>query len=296
MLLATDLHYALDPLLKDSLYSLLLRAGYPETPPLPMSNQMPGDRFLELDGARLRWRLEGRGPPLALLHGWALDLDYWDPLVELLAPLYTLLRYDRRGFGLSTGQPDIHRNVDDLRAVLDAAGIDRAVLIGMSQGARLALHFACRNPQRSRALVLDGPPALETESELPLARLRSVLETQGAKALHEEILSLPLMRLATPEATARRLLESIVSRYCGLDLLQSRTHAAAPDLGSIRAPACVLNGMRDSHERRAASRGIAASMPAARHVELPGAGHLALLDAPGDYASVVSEFCLALPP
>lgn len=261
-----------------------------------MSNETPGDRFLELGSARLRWRLEGSGTPLVLLHGWALDLDYWNPLAQLLAPRYTLLRFDRRGFGLSTGQPDIHRNVEDLCAVMDAAGVDRAVLVGMSQGARLALHFASRNAARARALVLDGPPALETESELPLGWLRAVLEARGTQALHEAILGLPLMRLANPDAVMQRLLESIVSRYQGLDLLHPRAHATAPALGAIQLPVCVLNGGRDSDERRTASRGIAAAMPAARHVELPGAGHLALLDAPGDYASAVNQFCLALRP
>lgn len=261
-----------------------------------MSNQMTGDQFLELDSTRLRWRLDGSGPPLALLHGWALDLDYWEPLVARLAPRYTLLRFDRRGFGLSTGLPDIHRNVADLCAVMDAAGIDRAVLVGMSQGARLALHFASRKPARTRALVLDGPPALETESELPLGQLRSVLEAGGAAALQAQVLQLPLMRLAFQDAPARPLLESIVARYRGLDLLHPRAHAAAPVLGDIRVPACVLNGIDDSFERRTAGRAIAASIPGARQILLRGAGHLALLDVPGDYARVVDGFCLALPP
>src|SRR5262245_47786394 len=110
---------------------------YPQARPLDMSTQSGVDRYLESNGARLRWRLQGSGPALALLHGWALDLDYWNPAVERLAAHFTVLRFDRRGFGLSGGQPDIHRNVADLAAVLDAAGVARAALLGMSQGARL---------------------------------------------------------------------------------------------------------------------------------------------------------------
>ena len=59
---------------------------------------------------------------LMLLHGWPLDLGTWDPLAAQLAVHFTVLRFDRRGFGQSEGLPDIHRNVDDLCAVLDAAG------------------------------------------------------------------------------------------------------------------------------------------------------------------------------
>jgi pimeloyl-ACP methyl ester carboxylesterase len=240
--------------------------------------------------------MEGTGPPLALLHGWALDLAYWDPLVERLAPRFTLLRFDRRGFGLSTGLPDIHRNVEDLCAVMDEAGIGRAVLAGMSQGARLAIHFACRNTTRTRALLLDGPPALEAETELPMQQLRNLLESQGEAALQASILNLQLMRLEKPAAAMQGLLRRIVARYRGLDLLHPRAHASPPDLASIRLPACVLNGAHDSPERLAAGRAIAAAISGARHVELAGAGHLALLDDPDDYARAMDAFCLALPP
>jgi hypothetical protein len=158
-----------DPATKEICYTFLT-AGYRETPPLPMSTQTGPDQYLEVNGARLRWRLAGQGPALVLLHGWPLDLEYWNPLCTLLTDQFTVLRFDRRGFGLSTGQPDIHRNVDDLCAVMDAAAVARAVLVGMSQGARLSLHFAIRHPQRTRALVLEGAPAVEAESEVPLAR------------------------------------------------------------------------------------------------------------------------------
>src|SRR5690606_22659175 len=87
---------------------------YPESPQLPMSTQATHDRFLPRDAARLRWRIEGSGPTLVLLHGWALDLDYWEPAVPLLARHFALLRFDRRGFGLSEGRPDPSRDVADL--------------------------------------------------------------------------------------------------------------------------------------------------------------------------------------
>jgi len=116
------------------------------------------DRHVDQERARLRWRLEGNGPALVLLHGWALDLQSWDAVVPHLVSGFTVLRFDRRGFGLSEGQPDIHRNVEDLRALLDAAGIASAAVLGMSQGARFAIHFALRCPGMTSALVLDGAP------------------------------------------------------------------------------------------------------------------------------------------
>jgi 3-oxoadipate enol-lactonase len=262
-----------------------------------MSTQATPDRQLDHAGARLRWRLEGKGPAIVLLHGWALDLEYWDPLAALLAPHFTVLRFDRSGFGLSTGSPDIHRNVGDLLALLQTAGLHRPILLGMSQGARLAIHFAVEHPARARALILDGAPALEAESDLPLSEYRNLLESQGAAACHAEILRHPLMQLQTTDPAARRELARVVARYAGHDLLQPPPRRArSPLLSSIAAPTLVLNGALDSPARREAGRLLRAAIPDARLVALPAAGHLALLDDPVAYAQAIVAFCGALPP
>jgi pimeloyl-ACP methyl ester carboxylesterase len=261
-----------------------------------MSTRTAPDRFLERGDIRLRWRLEGSGPPIALLHGWALDLEYWDPLTTLLAPRFTVLRFDRRGFGLSTGLPGIHSNVDDLAALLAAAAIDRALLVGMSQGARLAIHFALAFPARTRALLLDGAPALEAESDLPLARYRNTLETQGSAVLQADLLLHPLMQLQTPDPASQALLAGCVARYQGLDLLHPARRGRTPGMSAIAAPVLILNGSRDSPARREAGRRLQAAIPGAQRLELPGAGHLAQLDDPLAYAHIVDRFCATLPP
>lgn len=256
-----------------------------------------GDQFLPLDGARLRWRIEGSGPALLLLHGWALDLNSWDLVAPLLAGHFTVLRFDRRGFGLSEGVPDIHRNVDDLIAVLDAAGIEAVAVLGMSQGARLAIHFALRHPARVRALILDGAPAIEAETELPLAQYRAALNAGGAPALQAAVLAHPLMQLqgAARDGAGRAsdVLRSTVARYRGLDLLHPVSRASAPDLRRISAPTLLINGAEDSAERRQAGRLLQETIAGARRVELAGAGHLALLDHPRGYAQAVSDFLVS---
>lgn len=249
-----------------------------------------GDHFSEHAGARLRWRKEGGGPALVLLHGWALDLSSWNLLAPLLATRFTVLSFDRRGFGLSEGTPDIHRNVDDLRAVMDIAGVREATLVGMSQGARLALHFAMAHPARVRALVLDGAPEIEAESELPLALYRQRLESAGAPALRAMILTHPLMQLHSAAPAARATLVESLSHYRGLDLIHSVARATAPDLQQISVPTLVLNGALDSPERREAGKRIAAAIPGAARVELPNAGHLALLDDPVAYDAKLTGY------
>jgi 3-oxoadipate enol-lactonase len=294
MLLATDLHSG-GPPNQEFVIQEVWTAEYPEVAEQQMSTHN-ADRYLESDGARLRWRLEGSGPAVVLLHGWAMDLAYWDPLADLLAPQFTVLRFDRRGFGLSQGIPDIHSNVADMLALLDEAAIDRATLVGMSQGARLAIHFAIAHPERTRALVLDGAPALEAEPDLPLDQYRTLLQSDGRDALQAQIHRHPLMQLQTSEQSAHRLLSSVLSRYSGLDLLHPVMRRDKPEMGAITAPVLILNGSNDSTERRDAGRALRAAIPGAQRRELGNAGHLAMLDDPPSYARVVRDFCLALPP
>jgi 3-oxoadipate enol-lactonase len=255
-----------------------------------MSGGEGRDCFLEHDGARLRWRMEGAGPPIVLLHGWAMDLGYWDGVAPLLARQFTVLRFDRRGFGLSEGLPDNLRNVDDMLAVLDAAGIGRASVLGMSQGARLAIHFTLRHPGRVTALLLDGAPALEAESELPLGLYRDRLENEGLAALQSEVLRHPLMQLQRDDPAARQVLRDTLSRYRGLDLVNPVSRGRPPEMQKIAAPTLILNGSHDSLERRRAGRVLSDAIPHARRQELADAGHLAALDVPETYAKVVSDF------
>src|SRR5215467_8368775 len=104
------------------------------------------DRFLTIDGARLRYRDEGRGPAVLLLHGWTLDLQMWDPQVVALRDAFRLVRLDRRGHGRSDGTSSTQRDSADLAALCRHLALTRVALIGMSQGARSALEFAAHAP------------------------------------------------------------------------------------------------------------------------------------------------------
>ncbi|MGH8327277.1 MAG: alpha/beta fold hydrolase, partial [Steroidobacteraceae bacterium] len=77
------------------------------------------DRYLPVTGALLRYREEGRGAPVLLIHGWTLDLDMWEPQVAGLGGSFRLVRFDRRGFGLSSGRASLASDVQDALAVCD---------------------------------------------------------------------------------------------------------------------------------------------------------------------------------
>ena len=117
------------------------------------------------DGFSIAYAIAGSGPPLVKVANWLTHLEYdwdspvWRPYVETLSSMFTYLRYDERGTGLSEGDIaglDFEDFVSDLEAVVDAAGLERFPLLGISQGASVAVAYATRHPDRVTHLVFVG--------------------------------------------------------------------------------------------------------------------------------------------
>jgi pimeloyl-ACP methyl ester carboxylesterase len=109
--------------------------------------------------------MHGHGPPLVKVATWLthLELDWESPVwrhwLDRLGECRTILRYDERGCGLSdaeVGEPSVETWVGDLEAVVDATGLDRFALLGVSQGAAIAVAYAARHPKRISDLILYG--------------------------------------------------------------------------------------------------------------------------------------------
>jgi pimeloyl-[acyl-carrier protein] methyl ester esterase len=253
------------------------------------------DLFVVVNGARLRFRDEGRGPAVLLVHGWTLDLEMWDPLVSALRDAFRLIRLDRRSHGLSRGIPAPERDSEDLAALCQHLGLTRVALLGMSQGARAVLGFAARAPEQVQALILDGPPPLDSEPdpEVPLDQYAALVRTRGIEAFRQEWARHALMQLRTRNPEARALLAAMIARYAGDDLRHPASRAepaARVRLDSLRVPALVLSGEYDLTGRRRAARQLAARLPDAELVVIPGAGHLPSLDSPDAYSKLCRSF------
>jgi pimeloyl-ACP methyl ester carboxylesterase len=256
------------------------------------------DHFVSIHGARLRYRDQGRGPAVLLVHGWTLDLEMWDPQVDALRDSFRLIRLDRRGHGLSAGTPSAERDAEDLGALCDYLRLSRVALLGMSQGARSVLTYAGAAPTRVSALILDGPPALGSGSDpqVPLQRYVQLVRAHGIGAFRQEWACHPLMELRSHDPAMHALLAAMIARYPGNDL---RPQAALPEraaarvrLQAMRTPTLVLSGEYDLARRRQAARQLAATLPNAESATIPRAGHLPNLDSPDVYNSVCRAFLL----
>jgi pimeloyl-ACP methyl ester carboxylesterase len=253
--------------------------------------------FIEIRGARLRVRTAGEGPAVLLVHGWALDLDMWTPQFAALAARHRLIAFDRRGFGLSSGKPSIEEDLADIEALLATLAIGRLAIVGMSQGARVALRWAIASPDRTTSLVLDGPPRDllangRAQGEITLSTYRELVRNAGIEAFRKEWLEHPLMQLRAHDADKRALVRKMVERYPGYDLLADEPSRVTRlhDLHRLDIPVLIVNGEYDSDTRIGAGTELARALSHARLAIVPGAGHLSNLDNPAVYNKVLGEF------
>jgi 3-oxoadipate enol-lactonase len=261
------------------------------------------DHYFEFEGNRLRYcdtGNAGEARAIVFIHGWTLDLDIWEPQVAEFRRAFRVIRFDRRGFGLSSGRPCLADDVRDLRGLLDHLELAQVTVVGMSQGARVGLSFALASAHRVSSLVLDGPPSYAADAEtgadedLPLARYRELVRTSGIDAFRREWHDHPFVRLRTGDANARALLDRVLARYPGRDLVEppptSNQRIDTRSLAALRKPVLVVNGEFDTASRRQAGELLVRILPSAEHALVPQAGHLANLDNTPAYNEIVRGF------
>ena len=137
------------------------------------------------DGVRIAYATAGQGPPLVRVLGWFTHLEFesenpvWRRQHEGMSSLFTYSRYDGRGMGLSDREVSdfsIDANVRDLEAVVDALGVERVAVFGVSQGGPTAIMYAARHPDRVSHLIIYGaavrPPWPEDQRETMLSLIK----------------------------------------------------------------------------------------------------------------------------
>ena len=251
------------------------------------------------DGVRLAWAKHGSGPPIVKTGTWLTHLEFdwespvWRHWLEGLGEAHTCIRYDERGCGLSDRDPkkfSLDWWVADLETVTDAAGIDRFVLLGMSQGATTAIAYAARHPERVEKLVLYGGYAR--------GRLR---RDEGERQRHEALVTAILTGWADPDPAFRRLFSMLFlpqgtpEQMAWYDELQRRT--ATPEtavrlyeararldvqdlIPRVKADALVAHARDDRVVPFEQSRIIASLLPRGRMLPLDSCNHILLRDEP----------------
>jgi pimeloyl-ACP methyl ester carboxylesterase len=259
--------------------------------------------WVDVDGGRLRLQTAGSGSTILLLHGWPLDHRIFEPQFHYLEQSFRVVAFDRRGFGCSEAPPDLRRELDDIDGILEALGIETVHLLGMSQGARIALRFAVTRPERIRSLILQAPVidgiALEpSETErIPMKEFADLARAGQLGEVRRRWLEHPMMALGPGHAELERRLEEIVADYQGKDLLEyspashSFPHDVLARLSLLDRPCLILTGAHETATRREHARRLVESMPYAREIVFEHSGHLSNLVEAEAYNREVEAFC-----
>jgi pimeloyl-ACP methyl ester carboxylesterase len=262
-----------------------------------MTDVLATDRFCVCNGATIRYRDEGIGPSVLLVHGWTLDLEMWNSQVASLRGSFRLVRFDRRGFGASSGQPSIDRDCDDLQALCRHLALGRVALLGMSQGARAVIRFVAATPNKVSCVVLDGPPDLlgaDVADFEMLKQYRLLARSKGMAAFRREWVNDPLVRLRTRDPSAHQALQCMVERYPGKDLSASgvtpERELQPLQLDSVDVPTLIVTGEHDLADRIESADALSKRLPRSERATVPDAGHLPNLDNPMAYNAIVHAF------
>jgi pimeloyl-[acyl-carrier protein] methyl ester esterase len=248
----------------------------------------------------------GRGPPLVLLHGFALHGGLFAPLLPRLASTHRVHVVDLPGHGHSP--PLAHYTLDGVADAVDAAvgavaGLQPPVVLGWSFGGQVALAWARRRPQRvARLMLVCTTPSFVTRDDWRCAMDPSTLARFGDelrvayRLTLQRFLTLQVQGSergrATLGALRARLFErgtpspdSVAATLALLQAIDLRAAASA-----IGVPALVVSGSRDTLAPAAAGEWLAAALPDARYLAIPGAAHAPFLSHPPAFDAAVADF------
>jgi pimeloyl-ACP methyl ester carboxylesterase/class 3 adenylate cyclase len=271
---------------------------------------VPTTKYARSGDVHIAYQVVGEGShDLILVPGWVSHVEYawqepsYSSFLRRLASFARLILLDRRGTGMSdrvAELPTLEQRMDDVRAVMDAAGSERAALCGLSEGGPMCLLFAATYPARTAALVLYGSYARMLRAPdypigIPAGAIEVFLErienNWGTGTLSAEHFAPSLAQdPAFRESWAR--FERLAVSPGGMKALVRMLHEtdARATLPLIRVPTLILHRQGDRVSRTDASRYIAERVRGAKYVELPGSDHFPWVGDTGGVVDEIAEF------
>ncbi|RSD09287.1 alpha/beta fold hydrolase [Amycolatopsis eburnea] len=273
---------------------------------------------IEAGGTAFGYDEAGEGPAVVLLHTAIGDRRMWDAQFTALAATHRVIRYDRRGFGETADGPGEFAHYEDLLALLDARGIERAALVGASMGGACALDAALAAPERITRIALLGsgltghewPDHMQadiarlTAEIMPPERLARYRAREGdvdpadvramADANIRYLVAGPSRDVSVLPAGMLALVREMCEQVYRHDWTAPQWTERIPDtrhrLAEITTPALVVIGTADAPGLIELSEHLAESLPDAELVELADTGHLPSMERPEEVTALLRKF------
>jgi pimeloyl-ACP methyl ester carboxylesterase len=245
--------------------------------------------YIDRDGVRIYYEQHGAGPAVLLSHGYSASARMWQGQIEALSGSYHVIAWDMRGHDRSDSPDDPalcshHETVADMAAVLDACGIGRAVIGGLSLGGFMSLAFHLAHPARTEALMLfdTGPGYKKDEGREAWNRLADAMaQAYEKKGLAAAGVSAEV--IVAQHRSAQGL------AHAARGMLAQKDGRVIESLPAIAVPTLVLVGENDAQFRPSADY-MSAKIPGAQKVILEKAGHAANIDQPAAFNAAVRAF------
>ena len=259
--------------------------------------------FADINGARIHYEARGAGPALVLIHAGICDLRMWDAQMDAFAQRYRVIRYDMRGFGQTAPVAGKYTRHDDLRALLDHLGVERAHVMGCSMGGMTAIDFALAHPQRIGALVtvcsspsgytrnVDPPPlwgeivAADEAGDLEkVCELEVALWVDGLKRTPEQV------DAQIRQQVYEMNLIALKNEALDMDDVEKLEPPAVGRLGDIGAPTLNIATDLDMPDLLDVADLMATQIPQAQKAIIMGAAHLPNMEKPAQFNQIVLGF------
>ena len=246
--------------------------------------------------------MAGEGSPVVLLHPGQGGLVLWGRQFPVFARSHRVIRYDARGFGRSEKPPVPFTHYDDLRAVLDAVGVERAALVGLSLGGRTILDFALAHPQRVASMVLVNPGMSGhtfTGLDAYFAEIKMATEREDLDAFVEIQLRIwfdgPSRTPGQVDHTVRDEVKSVLTEQAERNRRRAGRAevgelGAAARLAEITTPTLIVSSALDQPDALTICALLERGIRGARRVTISGAAHLVNLERPDAFNAAVLPF------
>ncbi|MGI5865220.1 MAG: alpha/beta fold hydrolase [Myxococcales bacterium] len=253
----------------------------------------------KIEGTKIHLADSGTGPAVLLLHAFPLSGGMWKKQIAALRASYRVIAPDLPGFGGSP-PPTSPASIAGFAALglglLDALGVEKAAVVGLSMGGYVALELQAAASERVSALVLcDTKAHADTEDgkRAREATAHAVEEEGSTQPLIERLLPNLLSPAASPELrreVERLIADTSVEGAAAAQRAMAKRRDFTPELGKIGCPTLVLVGGNDTLSTSAELKGIAQAIPNARFQTIPGAGHLSNIEKPEAFNAALRSF------
>jgi pimeloyl-ACP methyl ester carboxylesterase len=255
--------------------------------------------FAEVNGTKLYYEMKGKGPAIVFIHSGGFDRRTWDDQFTAFSERYTVIRYDVRGYGKSPAPTKPYSDDDDLYQLLKYLNVQKAHVIGLSMGGRIAIDFTLTHPEMVQTLIpvapgLSGFP-FTTEDTIELMKIVYSIQNDDGTPAGEAWLRSAYNAAAMENPAVAAKLRTIAienSRVWLINIFFPRPPfpLAVQRLNEIHVPTLLIRGDRDVLTITKIVDTLEKNVPGAKKVIIPGAGHMVNVEKPGEFNAVVLDF------